>query len=163
MKYVYHEINVRQDLARDDTYLREKKRISECVESVVRDLAFQRSHVLVITAKLESVTTMVRDLVNLRNTYTTETLTARTVIEAQTMRVIALLTLCFLPPTFVAGFLDMGYIGITSERGALKFDLQPGLWFYLEISLPLVLVIIVTYLLWDRRNSRKVARQGSFV
>ncbi|KXH64867.1 hypothetical protein CNYM01_13998 [Colletotrichum nymphaeae SA-01] len=163
MKHLHHEVSVRQDLERDKSHTIEKQRISECCDSVIRELDFQRSHVLVLTAKLESVTTMVRDLVNLRNTYTTETLTARTVTEAHTMRVIALLTLCFLPPTFVAGFLDMGYIDIKSERGMIKLDLKPGVWVYLAISLPLVVVILSTYLLWDRRNMRNVARQGSIV
>lgn len=57
----------------------------------------------------------------------------------------------------------MGYIDIKSEKGVIKLDLQPGVWVYLAISLPLVVVILSTYLLWDRRNMRNVARQGSIV
>ncbi|KAK1962245.1 hypothetical protein LY78DRAFT_684207 [Colletotrichum sublineola] len=53
-------------------------------------------------SRLEAVTMMVRDLINVRNTLTMEKMTARTIREARTMRVIALLTLCFLPPTFIA-------------------------------------------------------------
>ncbi|KAK1990856.1 hypothetical protein LX36DRAFT_379606 [Colletotrichum falcatum] len=163
MRFVYQEVNARPALGRNYAYLSEKERLLDCVDSVTRELEFQRKHVLVITAKLDSITAMVRDLVNLRNTHTTETLTARTVIEAQTMKVIALLTLGFLPPTFVAGFLDMGYIDIKSEKGLIRLDFKPGLWLYLAVSLPLVIVIISAYLMWDRRNMRRTTRQESLV
>ncbi|KAL3296360.1 magnesium transport protein transmembrane region, partial [Colletotrichum asianum] len=152
MRSMYHEVNTRPFLKQDESYVSEKDKLLECVENVARDLEFQRSHVRVTITKLDSVTTMVRDLVNLRNTYTTEALTAKTVIEAHTMKVIALLTLCFLPPTFVAGFLDMGYIDIKSEKGLMRLDFEPGLWLYLAVSLPLVIVIMSAYLVWDRRN-----------
>lgn len=59
-KHLYHEVDVRENLMRDKSYVGEKQRISECFDSVIRELDFQRSHVLVLAAKLESVTTMVR-------------------------------------------------------------------------------------------------------
>lgn len=104
-----------------------------------------------------------------------EKMTARTISEAHTMRVIALSTLCFLPPTFIAvsstrshgyidlevaadaltkGFLDMGYIDISTARGYIELDVHPGLWLYFSIALPIVLVVVISYLWWDRRAVR---------
>ncbi|KAK2026547.1 hypothetical protein LX32DRAFT_17430 [Colletotrichum zoysiae] len=80
----------------------EKLRFLCCAEEVARELEFQQGHVRSIISRLEAVTMMVRDLINVRNTLTMERMTARTIREAYTMRVIALLTLCFLPPTFIA-------------------------------------------------------------
>ncbi|KXH54992.1 hypothetical protein CNYM01_03392 [Colletotrichum nymphaeae SA-01] len=140
-----------------------KDKLSDTAEAVIRDLEFRKRHVVLIIAKLESVTTMVRDLVNLRNTHIIERMTARSIFEAYTMRILALLTLCFLPPTFVAGFLDMDYVDVKSVNGMLKLNIEPGLWLYLAVTIPLLLVIIASYLVWDRRNVRKIVEKDSFV
>ncbi|KAK9780535.1 hypothetical protein SCAR479_02650 [Seiridium cardinale] len=99
----------------------EKMAFAHRVESVMRQLGFERSQVQRIITRLNSVIEMIRDLVNLRSTNTMEKMTARTVMEARTMRAIAVVTLCFLPPTFIAGFLDMGYINVASGGGSLRF------------------------------------------
>ncbi|KAI3537255.1 hypothetical protein CSPX01_10344 [Colletotrichum filicis] len=138
-------------------------KLSDTAEAVIRDLDFRKRHVVLIIAKLESVTAMVRDLVNLRNTHIIERMTARSIFEAYTMRILALLTLCFLPPTFVAGFLDMDYVDVRSVNGMLKLNIEPGLWLYLAVTIPLLLVIIASYLVWDRRNVRKIVEKDSFV
>ncbi|KAF2993479.1 hypothetical protein E8E14_001128 [Neopestalotiopsis sp. 37M] len=154
----------------------EKVTFSNRVESVVRQLEFERSQVQRITTRLQGVTAMVRnnleesrlaffrltptqirDLVNLRSTNTMEKMTARTIMEARTMRIIAVVTLCFLPPTFIAGFLDMGYINVASGGGQLIVDAEPGLLLYTAITIPVLLVILGCYTWWDRRTTRKLA------
>lgn len=193
IRAVWHEVNVSPTLSNSCGQYMEKEKLSECIEGVVRELEFQRRHLQSIMSRLESVTAMVaiicslllfpsftndsqqvRDLINLRNTYAMERMTSRSVLEAHTMRVIALLTLCFLPPTFIAvrekmprgrigpnltslkGFLDMGYIDVASTNGHIKFDIHPGLWLYAAIALPLMICIIAGYLWWDKRNVRRM-------
>ncbi|KAK1990929.1 hypothetical protein LX36DRAFT_376159 [Colletotrichum falcatum] len=143
--------------------LDEKLRFLRCADEVTRELEFQQSHVRSILSRLEAVTMMVRDLINVRNTLTMERMTARTIREAYTMRAIALLTLAFLPPTFIAGFLDLDYVNILMNNGKLKLQVEPGLWLYLAISLPLVVVIMSSYLWWDRRNLPKSVPEGNYV
>ncbi|KAK2011561.1 hypothetical protein LZ32DRAFT_606392 [Colletotrichum eremochloae] len=106
---------------------------------------------------------MLCDLINVRNTLTMEKMTARTIQEAHTMRVIALLTLCFLPPTFIAGFLDMDYIKIVTNNGKIKLQLEPGLWLYLAIALALLIIIMSSYLWWDKRKVKKSISQDNHV
>ncbi|WYZ46033.1 hypothetical protein EsH8_IX_000258 [Colletotrichum jinshuiense] len=163
IRAVYKESEIRSSLWQHAQQLVEKERFANCVDTVTQDLEFQLSQVQSLMTRLNAVAAIVRDLVSLRNTHTMEKMTARTVLEAHTMRVIALLTLCFLPPTFIAGFLDMGYINITSAKGLIKVDVEPGLWLYLSISLPLVFFIMSAYLLWDRRNMRRANESNSRV
>lgn len=119
---IKEEAKRRETIWRRDRATTEKVAFSHRVESVVRQLEFERSQVQRITARLRGVVGMVRitarrpcqvlfrltrlqqirDLVNLRSTNTMEKMTARTIMEARTMRAIAVVTLCFLPPTFIA-------------------------------------------------------------
>lgn len=57
----------------------------------------------------------------------------------------------------------MDYIDIKSVKGLIRLDFKPGLWLYLAVSLPLVIVIMAAYLMWDRRNMRRAVRQESLV
>ncbi|ETS82444.1 hypothetical protein PFICI_04320 [Pestalotiopsis fici W106-1] len=153
----------------------EQVTFSHRVKSVVRQLEFERSQVERITTRLKGVVAMVRnsmkqsrlaffrltrrqirDLVNLRSTNNMEKMTARTIMEARTMRIIAVVTLCFLPPTFIAGFLDMGYIKVASGGGQLLVNAEPGLLLYTAITIPVVLVILGGYLWWDWRTTRNL-------
>lgn len=56
---MYEEVDTRPALARNDAYLCEKRRLLDCVDSVVRDLGFLLSDVRVIMSKLEWITAMV--------------------------------------------------------------------------------------------------------
>lgn len=89
---------------------------------VARELDFQQSQVRLIQTQLEICVATVsfveipalrsslltrrklqaRDLINLRNSRTMEKMTARTILEAQSVRIIAVVTMFFLPPTFVS-------------------------------------------------------------
>lgn len=62
MRSMYQEVDARLALGRNDAYLSEKERLLDCVDSVARELEFQRRHVIVIAAKLDSITAMVRYL-----------------------------------------------------------------------------------------------------
>ncbi|KAK1854827.1 hypothetical protein CCHR01_02507 [Colletotrichum chrysophilum] len=163
IKAIHQEVDKSHILWESSQQPVEKDKFSQCIVNIVRQLEFQRTHVQSIIYRLEAVTTMVRDWINLRNAHTMERMTARSILEAHTMRIIALLTLCFLPPTFIAGFLDMGYIDLIVRKGHLRLDVQPGLWLYLAIALPLVLIIMISYILWDRRNVRRAVRNHSHV
>lgn len=135
----------------------EKVTFAHRVESVVRQLEFERSQVQRIITRLKDATATIQGILNLRGTSNMEQMTARTIREAHTMRVIAVLTLCFLPPTFIAGFLDMGYINVASGGGQLLVDAEPGLLLYAAITIPVLLVVLGGYILWEWYSKRNLA------
>jgi hypothetical protein len=111
---------------------------------------------------------------NLRSSVTMERMTARTILEARSVRVIAVVTMLFLPPTFISvgqvnviiaeimesdlikGFLDMDYITVTKEEGHWETDTKPGLVLYLAITIPLVVFVVAGWLFWDWLSNRRV-------
>ncbi|KAK9790481.1 hypothetical protein SCARD494_08430 [Seiridium cardinale] len=154
LSMIQAEAQKHETIWRRDRAEAEKMVFAHRIGSVVRQLGIERSQVQRIITRLNSVVEIIRDLVNLRSTNTMEKMTARTVMEARTMRAIAVVTLCFLPPTFIAGFLDMGYINVASGGGSLRVGAEPGLFLHIAITIPLVLVILGGYLWWDWRSLR---------
>jgi hypothetical protein len=83
-------------------------------------------------------------------------LTNRTILEAQTVRTITLIALIFLPASFTATFLAMGYIHVESLSGGMKISVAPEIWFYLAITAPLMTVTFFVWWMWElwlRRRS----------
>lgn len=107
-----------------------------------------------------------------------EQMTARTILEAHTMRIIALVTLCFLPPTFIAvcsyyfstnsnlgpnskqGLLEMGYIDIALDSGHFTMNVEPGFFLYLIVTIPVVLLVVGGFLWWDWRSTKSAKTIG---
>ncbi|GAB7325313.1 hypothetical protein MBLNU13_g09364t1 [Cladosporium sp. NU13] len=124
-----------------------------------RELEFHRSQVQLIHAQLDAAVLTIRDLISLRNAHTTENMTARTILEARSVRIIALVTMFFLPPTFVSGFLDMGYIAVTRDGWRLNTSTEPGLMLYLCITVPLVMAVVGCWICWDGLSMREARTQ----
>lgn len=131
----------------------EKGQFSHNAQSIIQELEFEHNQVQLIIHRLEAVIEMIRDLVHLRSTHNMEKMSSRTILEARTMRIIAFMTLVFLPPTFIAGFLQMGYLDIESEGGRFVINTEPGLSLYFAITLPVVFAVVGGYLWWDRRST----------
>jgi hypothetical protein len=90
------------------------------------------------------------------------TLNHKTIQEAQTMRTITLVALVYLPASFTASFLGMGYIHIASLSGIMKINVAPEMWFYLAITAPLMVVTFLAWRMWEwwgRRRERARLRE----
>lgn len=77
------------------------------MDNTIRDLAFTRNQLELCSKRLQG--SSVRDIVTLQSTYATEEMTKTTIImaeksvqEARAVRIIAIVTLLYLPPTFTA-------------------------------------------------------------
>jgi hypothetical protein len=106
-----------------------------------------------------------------------ERMTSKSILEARAVRIIALVTLLYLPPSFTAvSVLDtpvypifanesqtlfgMGYLHTTDKHGGrMRVTADADFWFYLALTIPLMLVTIVAWLAWDIRSRRKYERE----
>ncbi|KAK5712329.1 hypothetical protein LTR15_011908 [Elasticomyces elasticus] len=131
------------------------------LEDTIRELQFAQHHVQLIRNRLQG--SAVRDVVTLQNSYTMERMTARSILEARAVRIIALVTLLYLPPSFTAALFGMGYLHTSmSTRSAMHVRADADFWFYVAITLPLMLVTLLAFFAWDRVDRRRFEqREGS--
>ncbi|KAI5366001.1 Putative Mg2+ transporter protein, CorA-like/Zinc transport protein ZntB [Septoria linicola] len=130
------------------------------IEDIKTELHFHRNQINLIIERLDRTSTTISNLIQLRGSYNMERMTARSILEARAVRIIALVTLCFIPPTFTTGFLDMGSLDISrSESGHLIVDAKPEFLFFLAITLPLVVVVVGAWLVYDWHSMRKARRE----
>ena len=80
----------------------------------------------------------------------------KTIQEAQTMRTITLIALIYLPASFTATFLAMGYVHVESLSGLMKINVAPEMWFYLAITAPLMVATFLAWWGWDLWVRRRV-------
>ena len=89
-----------------------------------------------------------------------EQMTKRSILEARAVRIIALVTLFFIPPTFTAGFLQMGGLDFTGSRsGHLIVNAKPEFLFFLAITIPLMVVVLGAWLAYDWHSMRKAGSE----
>jgi len=75
--------------------------------------------------------------------------------ETQTMRIITLVALIYLPASFTATFLSMGFIHVESLSGVMRLNVSQDMWFYLAITAPLMVATLLTWGLWELKNRRR--------
>jgi hypothetical protein len=83
-------------------------------------------------------------------------LNQKTIQEARTMRTITLVALVYLPASFTATFLAMGYVHIESLSGVMKINVAPEMWFYLAVTAPLMVVTFLVWGMWEWWSRRRV-------
>ncbi|CAK4033313.1 hypothetical protein PFICI_04320 [Lecanosticta acicola] len=152
------------------------------VEDTMRELQFLQNQVHLITQRLDQTATSVslrfpvrhacfaiglrlqfRDVATIENFNFMGRMTARSIVEAQAVRIIALITFILLPPTFTTGFLEMGFLhDISYNDGRLELKADPGLLLYLAITLPLMVVTVGGWFLWDFRTKRNLQKQREY-
>ncbi|KAE8449686.1 hypothetical protein EG329_007461 [Mollisiaceae sp. DMI_Dod_QoI] len=76
--------------------------------------------------------------------------------DARSMRTITLVTLLYLPLIFTSTFLSMGFIHVTSSHSGLTVKADDGMWFYLALTLPLLVVTIGVWYIWEWRARRRL-------
>ncbi|KAH8602314.1 hypothetical protein B0O99DRAFT_708077 [Bisporella sp. PMI_857] len=103
-----------------------------------------------------------RDAIALQDSHSMMSMNEKTICEAQTMRTITILALIYLPASFTATFLDMGYIHVTSLSGIMRIRVDQDMWFYLAITVPLMVVTILSWRLWELKMRYKSAMKPAF-
>ncbi|KAF7536280.1 hypothetical protein G7054_g4650 [Neopestalotiopsis clavispora] len=100
---------------------------------------------------------MASDTIGLKSQNNTEDMSNNMLKDSLAMRIITLVTLVFLPGTFVSGFFGMGFFTIDSDDGG-KWVISPQLWVYFAAAVP---VTALTLAYWRWRNRRAKAKRFS--
>lgn len=126
------------------------------LDDAIRELSFATQQVTLEQGRLDRTTAAIRDLIALRDTRTIEQMTVRSLTEARAVRLIAIVTLIFLPPTVVSGFLQLDYIHVAFIKdGLLHLTTDIDVIFWVILTAPLLLATLGGWLIWDWRASRK--------
>ncbi|KAF8864440.1 hypothetical protein BDZ45DRAFT_38140 [Acephala macrosclerotiorum] len=75
--------------------------------------------------------------------------------EPKSTKTITLVMLLYLPLIFTSTFLSMGFIHVTSSHGGLIVVADDDMYFYLALTLPLLMVTIGGWYLWECRARRQ--------
>ncbi|KAJ8120071.1 hypothetical protein ONZ43_g3127 [Nemania bipapillata] len=94
------------------------------------------------------------DTISLKNQNTAEDVSAHLLKDSLTMRIITLVTLLFLPGTFVAGFFGMSFFDLDDGEGAAgTWTTSKYLWIYFAITIPLT-AMTLAYWKWKFGQER---------
>ncbi|KAF2792422.1 hypothetical protein K505DRAFT_350626 [Melanomma pulvis-pyrius CBS 109.77] len=140
--------------------------LDAAIEDAKEDLEAFIKHLELIQARLSRITEGIRDSIALRSshhaaveTQNMRALTTQSIREARTVKAIALVTLIYLPATFVATFLGMNTLEVKNQsRGRLNVAVDPELWIYLALTIPLTLCTLAAWWGWEwwsRRNQKE--------
>jgi len=116
----------------------------------------------------------VRNIVTLADSDVMLTLTQKTIQEAQTMKTITFVALIYLPASFVAvsshifldactiltdgqTFLSMGFLHVESVEGTMRLNVSKDMWFFLILTLPLMLITLLGWWLWELITRRRAS------
>lgn len=80
-------------------------------------------------------------------------LTQHTVGDSSTVRVVTLVTMIYLPPSFVATLLGTNLFNFDSSENG-RFRISPQFWIFVAISVPLTMITVGVWLLINRRRCR---------
>ncbi|KAL2054284.1 hypothetical protein ABVK25_005425 [Lepraria finkii] len=125
------------------------------------------------SATLSDIGPMLRDVIAMRNIEFMKTMTVSTVqgngallelshkavSEAQSMKAITIVALIYVPASFVADFLQMGYVS-TAQQNGLVVSATKGLWVYAIITAPLVIVTMGIYFAYELLSRRSESRKN---
>ncbi|KAH8683433.1 hypothetical protein BGZ61DRAFT_480485 [Ilyonectria robusta] len=73
--------------------------------------------------------------------------------DSSSMKTIAVMTLVFLPATFICSFFSMSFFDWQAD---LEETVTIRVWIYFAVAVPLTFVVILCWLLYTRRNREKV-------
>ncbi|KAF2189291.1 hypothetical protein K469DRAFT_747989 [Zopfia rhizophila CBS 207.26] len=76
--------------------------------------------------------------------------------ETMAMKAIAVVTMTFLPATFVASIFSMSFFHFDpAESGKESFIVSDGFWMYWALAAPLSIATLGLWIFWDRRLGKK--------
>ncbi|KAG9525612.1 hypothetical protein KCV07_g991, partial [Aureobasidium melanogenum] len=72
--------------------------------------------------------------------------------DSVAMKTIAIVTLTFLPATYVSAILGMNFFSYNPETHGGHITYSPDLWIYFVVSIPLTIAVLTIWWVWQRRE-----------
>lgn len=120
-------------------------------ESLSERLTNQMTSIFQLTAQRDSRT-------NLAIAQDGRTLAVESQRDNSSMKTIAVVSLVFLPPTFIASFFAMPLFDWNSAT--LDTVLSPRFWMFWAVSAPLTLIICVSWVLWYQHKKKHIKERN---
>ncbi|KAK2800970.1 hypothetical protein FQN50_007945 [Emmonsiellopsis sp. PD_5] len=83
-------------------------------------------------------------------------MTTHTVHDSAAIRIITLVTLIYLPPSFVSTFLGMNLFSYGNNNSG--FTISPQFWVFVVLAVPLTAITIISWYVFVRRRLRRRSR-----
>jgi len=74
------------------------------------------------------------------------------------MKTIAILTIVFLPGTFVASLFSTDMFDWNTENGSIP-KVSKYIWIYWVVTVPLTLLVMITWAVWSKKDFAKRRRE----
>ncbi|KAI1078234.1 amino acid permease-domain-containing protein [Whalleya microplaca] len=163
---------LRRELLDDfcDNPAKDVQALKKVISNSIQESNFHLNHLSLIRARLEGIAATLRDCINARvarhsalEASHIRKVSRQSLIEAQAVRMIAIVTLVFLPGTFTAAFFGMQYVRADLSSGTLVASASPELLLYFAITLPLMAATLLAWWFWDRwqAHRRSSQKEGS--
>lgn len=151
---------------------RRYEELHEGLESAMSEHIFLRKNVSSLIERAKILSNQLRDTILFRNselnkdisnltfrgTAAIVDLSHKSSHEARVVKVLTVVALIFVPISFVADFLNMGYLK-TVEGGGFSVTATNGLLLFAVLALPLVLLTFVVYGVSELYNRREAAKE----
>lgn len=150
-------------LARLDFYSTKLKGIENYAHTTLERLSIQRAALYNIIAQKESKLGLTMAGEQRRLAHSAKR-------DSTSMKTLSLLGAIFLPATYLASVFSMTFFNFQEQDpdnnnsgGNNNHDkervVSTSLWIYFVIAIPLTILVVLTWLMWDRRRERRFARE----
>jgi len=113
--------------------------------------------------RLRNEINLVFNMVAQSNSLSTIAISKAAQSDSRAMRTIAILTLLFLPGTFISTLLAMPFFSVLtdSETGAERWSVSNKFWIYWAITAPITIITVSSWLVWQFWESKFMKPSGS--
>ncbi|KAK8103021.1 hypothetical protein PG984_016167 [Apiospora sp. TS-2023a] len=125
--------------------------VGEALTYLDQSLASQRRWLASYKARKDIAMNLVFNLVTQQDSETSTDIARDTKDDSASMRIIAVLTMVFLPATAVSGFFGMAFFSVTDGGTFVSSHL---VWLYIVIAVSLTLVTFILWVFWSRIVAR---------
>ncbi|KAF8537920.1 hypothetical protein BDD12DRAFT_911130 [Trichophaea hybrida] len=153
----------------DSTQSRRYTMLHKALSTKSREFGFILENTQSLCKRTERMTTVLRDAIALQDNQTMKDLarlssqesdimlrlTRDSIREAKAMKTITFVALVYLPASFTAAFCSMGYIKVQSLEGGISLAVSREMWFYMAMTLPLMLFTMTAWFCWERWSARR--------
>jgi hypothetical protein len=148
--------------------------LQERIEDIQQEYEFLQKMSKSVLERAVMLSHELRDTIALRNhdinkqandsatqgTHAIVELSRKSAYEARVVKLLGVVAAVYLPASFAADFLQMGYV-FTTEEGQFEIHATANLWLYAIFAIPLLIVTLSIYVIFEMLNRRK-ARSKTF-
>ncbi|KAI9744085.1 MAG: hypothetical protein M1818_002237 [Claussenomyces sp. TS43310] len=144
--------------------------------TVLADHKVLRKSIRSLSSRATVLSGQLRDTVSLRNSEinkgigsltnrvssATVALSTKASQEAQVVKVLTVVALIFVPASFAADFLQMGYINVAPDDPGFNVTAEKALWFYAILAIPMILLTLAVYFACEMANKRTARKRNDW-